>query len=104
MPADVQEGPKLAAAVAQHDHALHADFRHEELARFGNAVRPPHAVPRAREDALELQLKDLGIVVVATGERANGCGFGPNANSHTGASCQCRIKGTIECRAISAMI
>ena len=57
--------------IAQHDDAVVAHLRREELAVLGHLIHPSHELPRVRKHALHLQFEIDGIVVQA---RRNGRG------------------------------
>src|SRR5262249_33084097 len=74
VPADVEERPHRAAAVAQDDDALLPDGPDAEVARLGRLLRAAGAEPAAQEEPLLLLPEALGRGVEAPGQGRRAAG------------------------------
>src|SRR4051812_10524714 len=70
MPAMIVERAHFAGAVAQHDDALAIDLEQEVAARSFELRNVPDQQPRFAENALALELEDLGGHEVIARQRA----------------------------------
>jgi hypothetical protein len=69
MPADVEEGARLAVAVAQNDQRFPGDGSHDVVTWPRNPARSTDAIPVARKNALALLDEDIGRRVVLAWHR-----------------------------------
>src|SRR6201986_3294021 len=70
MSTDVAQRADAAAPLAKHDHAVRPELEGEVVAWLGELTHVTGDLPTRLEDALDLEARELGVVVDPGRERA----------------------------------
>ena len=73
MPANIEKRPQRISRVTGDDDALTSGLAKKIVARRGYSVRTPGADPVLAVEAFEFLPEQIGIRVVAGGQRRGGC-------------------------------